>query len=130
MRLHHIGIATEDTRSIADTYGGLLELSICHEEVVDTTAVTFLELPNGYLELLEPVDEGPIERFLDRHGPGLHHLAFETDDIVRSLENAAANGVGLIDDEPRRGAWGHDIAFLHPDSMGGVLVEFVEVEDD
>jgi methylmalonyl-CoA/ethylmalonyl-CoA epimerase len=63
---------------------------------------------------------------MEEHGPGLHHLAVETDDVAAALENAADGGVELIDEEPRRGAWEHKVGFLHPGSTGGVLFEFVE----
>lgn len=125
MRLHHVGIATEDAVGTAERLGALLEVPVCHEERFDGLAIRFLELPAGYLELLEPIDDGPIARFLDRRGPGIHHVAFEPPDIAVALERAAELGVELIDEEPRPGAWGHEVAFLHPDSTGGVLVEFV-----
>jgi methylmalonyl-CoA/ethylmalonyl-CoA epimerase len=91
-------------------------------------AVRFLEFENGYVELLEPQDEGAIASYLDEHGPGIHHLAVATSDIERSLALAREHGVELVDSEPRPGAWGHEVAFLHPRSTGGVLLEFVETE--
>jgi methylmalonyl-CoA epimerase (EC 5.1.99.1) len=78
------------------------------------------------LELLEPRDGGPIATYLDRKGPGIHHVAFATPDIGAALERAREQSIELVDDQPRPGARGHDVAFLHPDSTGGVLVEFVE----
>jgi methylmalonyl-CoA/ethylmalonyl-CoA epimerase len=86
----------------------------------------FMSLENGYFELLEPTADGTIAAYLENHGPGLHHVALETEDIDAALETAEDVGVERIDEEPRDGAWGHDVAFLHPDSTGGVLVEFVE----
>ena len=126
MRFDHAGVATEDAESLAFRYEDLFDCAIAHEERFGDLRVLFLGLENGYFELLEPREEGTVSRFLENHGPGLHHIALETDDIEAALENAAEVGVELIDEDPRPGAWGHDVAFLHPDSTGGVLVEFVE----
>ena len=126
MRFDHAGVATKDAEGLAFLYEDLFGSEIVHEERFGELKVLFLELDNGYFELLEPKDEGTISRYLDSHGPGLHHIAVETDDIQDALETAEAAGVELIDSEPRRGAWGHQVAFLHPKSTGGMLVEFVE----
>ena len=126
MRFDHTGVATEDAESLAFRYEDLFDCAIAHEERFGDLRVLFLGLENGYFELLEPREEGTISRFLENHGPGLHHIALETDDIEAALENAESVGVELIDEDPRPGAWGHDVAFLHPESTGGVLVEFVE----
>jgi methylmalonyl-CoA/ethylmalonyl-CoA epimerase len=125
MEFHHVGVATRDGAALADLYTGLLGAPVAHEETVDGLAVTFLDCTNGYVELLEPEDGGAVDDYLDDHGPGLHHVAFRTDDIEGALDRARASGVDLIDEQPRPGAWGHDVAFLHPGSTGGVLVEFV-----
>jgi methylmalonyl-CoA/ethylmalonyl-CoA epimerase len=126
MRFDHAGVATENAESLAFRYEDLFGCEIAHEERFGDLQVLFLELENGYFELLEPREEGTISRYLENHGAGLHHVALETDDIEAALENAESVGVELIDEEPRPGAWGHDVAFLHPESTGGVLVEFVE----
>lgn len=127
MHFDHAGIATTESDSLIFLFEDLLECEIAHEEMFDGMKVIFLDLGDGYLELLEPVgDEGAVANYLDRNGPGIHHLAFATDDIEAALERASDRGVDLIDEEPREGAWGHDVAFLHPKSTGGVLVEFVQ----
>jgi len=128
MEFDHAGIATDDFDGLAALYGGLFETHLAHEEEFDGLRVGFLDLGNGYLELLEPLpgSDGSIPRYLDEHGPGIHHLAFRTTDIEGALEGARDAGIDLVDEAPRRGAWGHDVAFLHPASTGGVLVEFVE----
>ena len=128
MEFDHAGIATDDLDGLADRYGGLLEAELAHEEEFDDLRVAFLDLGNGYLELLEPLPEadGAIARYLDDHGPGIHHLALRTADLEAALDTAREAGVDLVDEQPRPGAWGHDVAFLHPASTGGVLVEFVE----
>ena len=126
MEFHHAGIATDDAEGLAALYGDLFDAPIVHEERFDGMTVVFLELDDGYFELLEAHEGGAIAAYLDSHGPGIHHLAVATDEIKAALSTASACGVELIDDEPRPGAWGHDVAFLHPASTGGVLVEFVD----
>jgi len=128
MEFDHAGIATDDLEGVADLYGGLFDAPLAHEEEFDGLRVAFLDPGESYLELLEPLPDadGAIPRYLDDHGPGIHHLALRTDDLTAALETAREAGVELVDEEPRPGAWGHDVAFLHPGSTGGVLVEFVE----
>lgn len=127
MHLDHAGIATTDLESLLFCFEDLLNAEIAHEELLDGMRITFLDIGGDYLELIEPISEdGTIARYLDRNGPGIHHLAFATDDIDTALDRAREQGIELIDEEPRPGAWGHDVAFLHPSSTGGILVEFVE----
>ncbi|WP_330630099.1 methylmalonyl-CoA epimerase [Halocatena halophila] len=126
MEFDHAGIATTDAAGLSALFGELFDLEIAHKEQFDGLDVTFLDLNNGYFELLEPLEDGTISRYLDDHGPGIHHVALATDDIQNALDRAAQLNVELIDSEPRPGAWGHQVAFLHPKSTGGVLVEFVE----
>jgi methylmalonyl-CoA/ethylmalonyl-CoA epimerase len=127
MHIDHAGIATDDADALADLYADLFDADRAHEETVDGMDVVFLDFGNGYFELLEPIDgEGAIAGYLDENGPGIHHLAVATDDIDAALDRTRRMGLDLVDDEPREGAWGHDVAFLHPKSTGGVLLEFVE----
>jgi methylmalonyl-CoA/ethylmalonyl-CoA epimerase len=127
MEFDHVGIATDDAGALAELFESLLGTPVAHEETFDGMRVVFLDCGEGYLELLEPLeDEGAVAGFLDRNGPGLHHVALATDDIEAALDDARDLGIDLVDDEPRPGAWGHEVAFLHPKSTGGVLVEFVE----
>ena len=125
---HHLGIATEDGAGLAATFEALFDAPVAFEEAFDGLSVRFLELDGGYFELLEPVAEGTIARYLDRHGPGIHHVAVATDDIDAALTRARDLGIDPIDESPRPGAWGHEVAFLHPGSTGGVLVEFVAAD--
>ena len=130
MRFDHVGIAARDAAALADRFGRLFDATLVHEEPVDGMRVAFLELDDGsHLELLEPTENGPVAEFLDREGPGIHHVALATDDLSAALERARGLGIDLVDEEPRPGAWGHEVAFLHPRSTGGVLVEFVEPDD-
>ena len=127
MRFDHVGVAARDAADLADLFDGLLDAPVAHEETFDGMAVVFLELDDGgYFELLEPTAGGAIADYLDREGPGIHHVALATDDVEGALDRARDLGVDLVDEEPRPGAWGHEVAFLHPRSTGGVLVEFVE----
>jgi methylmalonyl-CoA/ethylmalonyl-CoA epimerase len=128
MEFDHAGVATDDLDGLADLYDGLLDAPVVHEEQFEDLRVAFLDVGGGYLELLEPLPdaEGALPRYLDREGPGIHHLAFRTGDVGAALDLARDLDLDVIDEEPRPGAWGHDVAFLHPDSTGGVLVEFVE----
>ena len=130
MSFHHLGVATASADDLAATFEGLLGASVAHEERFDGMRVRFLALDGGYFELLEPHDGGTIARYLDRNGPGIHHVALGTDDIGAALDRARARGIDPIDETPRPGAWGHDVAFLHPGSTGGVLIEFVDVDPD
>ncbi len=127
MRFDHAGIATDDATALAATYAELLDAEIAHEETFDDLEVVFLDFGNGYFEVLEPIGEdNAIASYLDRAGPGIHHLALGTVDIDGALDRARAMDVELLDETPREGAWGHDVAFLHPKSTGGVLLEFVD----
>jgi methylmalonyl-CoA/ethylmalonyl-CoA epimerase len=127
MEFDHAGIATDDAAGLASLYGDLLDAPVAHEETFDGMHVVFLDLGNGYFELLEPLgDDGAIARYLDRNGPGIHHLALATEDVEAALATARDHGVDLVDEEPRPGAWGHEVAFCHPRSTGGVLLEFVQ----
>jgi methylmalonyl-CoA/ethylmalonyl-CoA epimerase len=127
MHFDHAGIATADADRMAAQYESLLGAPVAHVEEFDGMSVVFLDLGDGYFELLEPLeDEGAIASYLDRNGPGIHHLALATDDIESALATAREDGVELIDEEPREGAWGHEVAFLHPKSTGGVLLEYVQ----
>ncbi|MFW6003208.1 MAG: methylmalonyl-CoA epimerase [Halanaeroarchaeum sp.] len=127
MNVDHIGIATDDVEGFSDLYGSVFGLEPAHQEEFGGMNVAFLDADGVFLEILEPIDEGTaIGDFLDRNGPGMHHVAFAVADVGSAIEKARAAGADLIDDEPRPGAWGHTVAFLHPKSTGGVLVEFVE----
>ncbi|QAU12062.1 methylmalonyl-CoA epimerase [Halorubrum sp. BOL3-1] len=127
MRFDHVGVATRDATDLADLFGGLCDAPVAHEETFDDMRIVFLELDGGgYFELLEPDGGGTIADYLDREGPGVHHVALAVDDLPAALDDARDLDIDLVDEEPRPGAWGHEVAFCHPRSTGGVLVEFVE----
>lgn len=127
--IEHIGIAVKNLEEAISYYENVLGLS-CYaiEEVADQKVKTaFFKIGQTKIELLESTDpEGPIAKFIDKRGPGIHHLAFATQGIEQALEEAAQHGIQLIDAKPRKGAEGLDIAFLHPKSTFGVLTELCE----
>ena len=124
-RLDHIGIAVRDLAAALRVYEAM-GLRSAHEEIVEDQAVRAAFLPVGEtrLELLETLrPDGPVGRFLARRGEGVHHLCFEVEDIRAALAACAAAGLTLIDREPRPGAHGKWVAFVHPRSTHGVLIE-------
>lgn len=125
--IEHIGIAVSNLEESIKYYEEVLGLE-CYavEEVTDQKVKTaFFMVGQTKLELLEATaDDSPVAKFLDKKGPGVHHLAFAMDDVATALNDAETKGVRLIDKEPRGGAEGLRIGFLHPKSTGGVLTEF------
>ena len=106
MRFDHVGVATRDATALADLFGGLCDAPVAHEETFDRMRVVFLELDDGgYFELLEPDAGGTIADYLDREGPGIHHVALGVDDLPAALDHARDLGIDLVDEEPRPGAW-------------------------
>jgi methylmalonyl-CoA/ethylmalonyl-CoA epimerase len=127
--IEHIGIAVENLENSIRLYETIFGLS-CYriEEVADQKVRTaFFKIGKTKIELLESTDpEGPISKFIQKRGEGVHHLAFAVDNIEEKLEAAQKAGVKLIDSVPRAGAEGLEIAFLHPKSTYGVLIELCE----
>lgn len=124
--LDHLGVAVEDLDASLRFYHELLGLPLLFHETVesDQVRVAVLDLGYGHLELLEPTgDESPVARFLAKRGPGIHHVALAVQDCAAALKAVDAAGLQLIDREPRPGAGGKQIGFLHPKSTGGVLLE-------
>ena len=148
-RLHHVGIACADPAPVTTLYHELFGWSIAHEERLPERGlqVAFLGAETPYLELVAPIGadsdtdededeneneddadaDGPIERFLRRSGPGLHHLAYAVPDVAAAIERARAVGVDPVDERPRPGAWGHQVAFLRPEPAAGVLFELIAI---
>lgn len=129
MTLDHVGIAVHSLADAVRLYGAALGLHVAERYDLAAEGVRIAFLPSGPvdLELLEPTgDSSPVAKFLAAHGPGLHHLAFRVSDIGVAVAAAMAAGCTPVDPAPRRGARGHLIAFLHPATTGGVLVELVQ----
>lgn len=129
MKIEHIGIATESLDDALGFWRDALGLSLVHTEEVAEQGVRVAMLPLGEprIELLEPTHAGsPVAKFLAKRGPGIHHIAVRVDDIRATLARLRAQGARLIDETPRVGAEGCLVAFVHPASAGGVLLELVE----
>ncbi len=128
-RIDHIGVAVEDLDEAVALYRDRLGMRLQHRETVEEQGVeaVLLEIGEGHVELLRPLGaETAVGRFIERHGAGIHHVAYHTGDIDSTLESVREAGLRLIDEKPRKGIRGSRVAFLHPKSTGGVLTELVE----
>jgi methylmalonyl-CoA/ethylmalonyl-CoA epimerase len=128
-RIDHIGVAVDDLDGAIKLYSESFGMREQHRETIEAFDVeaVLLEVGEGHVELLRPLSpETAVGRFLERSGPGLHHVAYQTDDIDSALESARAAGLRLIDEQARTGIRGSRVAFVHPKSTGGVLTELVE----
>ncbi|HYI99597.1 MAG TPA: methylmalonyl-CoA epimerase [Thermoleophilaceae bacterium] len=128
-QIDHIGIAVDDLDESITLYRDRLGMREQHRETVAEQGVhaVLLEIGDAHVELISPIrPEGSVARFLERNGPGLHHTAYRTADIEAELERLLSAGLRLIDHEPRVGILGSRVAFIHPKSTAGVLIEIVE----
>ena len=128
--IHHVGLAVTDLDEAVATYVRLFGGTLEHRELVPDQGVEAASVLVGAsrIELLAPTGEDtPVGRFLARRGPGVHHLAYEVEDVAAALESLAAEGAELIDTVPRRGLFGLQVAFVHADAVHGVLTEVVSV---
>jgi len=128
-RIDHIGVAVDDLDGALALYRDGFAMREQHRETVEAFGVeaVLLEVGDGHVELLKPLsDDSAVGRFLSRSGPGLHHVAYQTDDIDAALDSAREAGLRLLDEEPRTGIRESRVAFLHPKATGGVLTELVE----
>ena len=128
-RIDHVGVAVDDLDEAVALYSERLHMPVQHRETVEEQGVeaVLLGVGDSHVELLRPLAaDTAVGRFLERNGPGLHHVAYGTDDIESALEAVRAAGLRLIDEAPRRGIRDSRVAFLHPRSTGGVLTELVE----
>jgi methylmalonyl-CoA/ethylmalonyl-CoA epimerase len=128
-RIDHIGVAVEDLDAAIELYEKSFEMELAHRETVEEQGVeaVLLDVGDGHVELLAPLGpDTPVGKYLQRKGPGLHHVAYAVDDIDSTLEQLSASGIELIDREARTGIRGSRVAFLHPRATGAVLTEIVE----
>lgn len=126
--IHHLGVAVEDLDEAIATYERLFSARLEHRDVLASQGVEAASLRVGEsrVELLVPTGaETPVGRFLAKRGPGMHHVAYETDDVARALRELAAAGATLVDETPCHGLFGLQVAFVHPDAVHGVLTEIV-----
>jgi methylmalonyl-CoA/ethylmalonyl-CoA epimerase len=128
-RIDHIGVAVEELEPALELYRDSFELTLAHREVVDEQGVeaVLLDVGENHVELLAPLSaDTPVGRFLAKQGPGLHHVAYQVQDIEATLEKLRRAGLQLIDQEPRTGIRGSRVAFMHPRATAGVLTEIVQ----
>jgi methylmalonyl-CoA epimerase len=126
--IHHLGVAVADLDEAVATYERLLGAELEHRELVPDQGVeaASLRVGEGRVELLASLgEETPVGKFLAKRGPGMHHVAYEVENVSEALGELSAQGAELIDEQPRRGMFGLEVAFVHPDSMHGVLAEIV-----
>jgi methylmalonyl-CoA/ethylmalonyl-CoA epimerase len=126
--VHHIGIAVDDLDAAVLVYEELFGAVPEHRETMESQGVeaASLRTGGGRIELLRPLGpDTPVGRFIARRGPGMHHVAFEVDDVAAELARLKAQGARLVDLVPRPGLFGLQVAFVHPEATGGVLAEFV-----
>jgi len=128
-KIDHLGIAVSNLSDSLPFYENALGLKLMSKEEVkdQKVSVAMLECGESHIELLEPTsEESPIARFIEKKGPGIHHIAIKVKDIEGELQRMKEHGVRLIDEKPRIGAGGLKIAFVHPKSTNGVLLELCE----
>jgi methylmalonyl-CoA/ethylmalonyl-CoA epimerase len=128
-RIDHIGVATENLEGALALYEQTFSMPLVHRETVESQGVeaALLDVGDGHVELLEPLGpETPVGKYLDKRGPGLHHVAYAVGDIDDTLGKLKDAGVELIDAEARQGIRNSRVAFLHPRATGGVLTEIVQ----
>ena len=126
--IHHLGVAVEDLDAALSTYERLFGAEVEHRATVPAQGVEAASVlvGEGRVELLEPLeDDTPVGRFLSKRGPGMHHVAYEVVDVRAAVTSLAEAGAALIDEQPREGLFGLEVAFVHPDSVHGVLAEVV-----
>jgi methylmalonyl-CoA/ethylmalonyl-CoA epimerase len=126
--IHHVGIAVDDLEGAIERWTSVFGATLEHRERVDDQGVeaASLRVGDARIELLAALDaDTPVGRFLAKRGPGMHHVAFASADVGAELARLKADGVELIDEVPRRGMFGLQVGFVHPEATGGVLAEFV-----
>jgi methylmalonyl-CoA/ethylmalonyl-CoA epimerase len=126
--IHHLGVAVDDLDAAVSTYERFFGAEVEHRATVPEQGVeaAAVRVGTGLVELLEPLEaDTPVGRFLAKRGPGMHHVAYEVEDVAAALRGLAGEGAELIDEQPRAGLFGLEVAFVHPDSVHGVLSEVV-----
>ena len=130
-KIDHIGMAVRDLASAKRFYEESLGLKVDHEETLGEMKIAFVPIGEVNVELIQSTTEdGVIAKFIARRGEGIHHIAYEVDDIDGTLEKLKGQGVELVDEKPRPGAHRTRVAFLHPKSSNGVLTELVSTQKD
>jgi methylmalonyl-CoA epimerase len=127
--IEHVGIAVDDLEETSSFWGDILRIVHTHTESVETESVNtkIYDTGKGKIELLDSLDEtSPVQKFIQKRGPGVHHICLEVEDINIAIKELKESGIEVLSDFPRVGAEGYKIVFIHPKSTGGVLVELAE----
>jgi len=128
-KIAHIGVAVKNIEEAEKFYAEVLKMAILDRENLKDIKAAFIPVGDTALELLQSTaPEGVINKFIERRGEGIHHIAYEVDNIEKALEDLKAKGVPLIDEKPRKGAHNSKVAFINPKGTYGILVELVEPE--
>ena len=130
-RIAHIGVAVSDLDSAMKFFTEGLPLEVTHTEDYQGMKIAFIPIGDSSVELLQDVSgASAIKKFLDKNGEGIHHIAYEVDDINQAISELKAKGIKLIDEKPRQGAHGMSVAFMHPKATHGILMELCQPSSD
>lgn len=126
-KIAHIGVGVKDTDKAKTLYQEMFSLPVSHEELLGELKIAFIPVGQTNVELVQSTEpDGTMSKFIEKKGEGIHHIAFEVEDIDQALEELKAKGVPLIDQQARPGAHEARIAFLHPKGTNGILIELVQ----
>ncbi len=130
-RIAHLGVAVSDLDSAMKFFTEGLPLEVTHTEDYKGMKIAFIPIGDSSVELLQDVSgSSAIKKFLDKNGEGIHHIAYEVDDINQAISELKAKGIKLIDEKPRQGAHGMSVAFMHPKATHGILMELCQTSSD
>jgi len=130
-RIAHLGIAVNDLEAALNFFTKGLPLEVTHKEDYQGMKIGFVTVGESSVELLQDVSgSSAIKKFLDKNGEGIHHIAFEVDDILQAVDELKEKGIKLIDETPRPGAHGMTVAFMHPKATHGILMELVQSTEE
>ena len=130
-RIAHLGVAVSDLDSAMKFFTEGLPLEVTHTEEYQGMKIAFIPIGDSSVELLQDVSgASAIKKFLDKNGEGIHHIAYEVDDINQAISELKAKGIKLIDEKPRQGAHGMSVAFMHPKATHGILMELCQPSSD
>ncbi len=130
-RIAHLGVAVSDLDSAMKFFTEGLPLEVTHTEEYQGMKIAFIPIGDSSVELLQDVSgSSAIKKFLDKNGEGIHHIAYEVDDINQAISELKAKGIKLIDEKPRQGAHGMSVAFMHPKATHGILMELCQTSSD
>ena len=126
-KINHIGVAVADIEPVKDFYTNMLGIELDHEETLGELKIGFVPVGQTKIELVQSTDpDGVMAKYVAKKGEGIHHIALEVEDIDQAVKELLAKGLQMIDQEPKKGAHGAKIAFIHPKASHGVMLELVE----